>query len=172
MFRTHQKKSELDRIIIDFDMKYLGNNDIQASILNIPVGIKYENNIITSGLSIYNFLGRNVKIAGKCRVVLSPTLSELPFIGGVQMMFLTAPEIDFQFDGAARIASKLPSIKEKFKTDMLEDMSQEIIFPSRVTLPLSWSADPELVWHHQVSAILAVRLKSVEGLPKKGSGKS
>ena len=87
------------------------------------------------------------------------------------MMFLTAPEIDFQFDGAARIASKLPSIKEKFKTDMLEDMSQEIIFPSRVTLPLSWSADAELVWHHQVSAILAVRLKSVEGLPKKGSGK-
>ena len=45
MFRTHQKRSQLDRIIIDFDMKYLGNNDIQASILNIPVGIKYENNI-------------------------------------------------------------------------------------------------------------------------------
>ena len=50
MFRTHPKRPEFDRIIIDFDMKYLGNNDIQASILNIPVGIKYENNTITSPL--------------------------------------------------------------------------------------------------------------------------
>ena len=40
--RTHRRSREFDRIIIDFDLAYLGNNDIQASILNIPVGVKYE----------------------------------------------------------------------------------------------------------------------------------
>ena len=40
MFRTNKKNPNFDRITIDFDMNYLGDNDIQANILNIPVGIK------------------------------------------------------------------------------------------------------------------------------------
>jgi len=150
--RTHKKNKDVDRIVVDFDMSYLGDNDIQAELLTFPVGIK------------------NVKFSGKMRVVMNPTMSQLPFIGGVQIMFLNPPEIDFDFEGAARIASKLPIVKTKIKSELLEDMGKEIIFPNRLTLPLSWTADPELVWHGQVTGILAVRLKSVKGLPKKGSG--
>ena len=83
-------------------------------------------------------------------------------------MFLTLPEIDFDFDGAAKIGSKLPAIKNKIKSELLNDMSKEIIFPNRVILPLSWSVDPELVWHRQLSGIIGVKLTSVSGLPKKG----
>ena len=61
-----------------------------------------------------SFLYRNVKIAGRARMVLSPTMSELPLVGGIQFFFLTKPEIDFVFDGLARIAD-LPVIKKKIK---------------------------------------------------------
>ena len=83
-------------------------------------------------------------------------------------MFLSLPEIDFDFDGAAKIATKLPAIKAKFKSELVDDMGGEVIFPARVTLPLTWSADPQLVWQPQVTGILAARLKHVTGLPKKG----
>ena len=95
----------------------------------------------------YFYFFRNVKFSGKMRVVMNPTMSQLPFIGGVQIMFLNPPEIDFDFEGAARLASKLPIVKTKIKSELLEDMGKEIIFPNRLTLPLSWTADPELVWH-------------------------
>ena len=111
-------------------------------------------------------------MSGRARLVLTPTISELPFVGGIQFFFLTKPEIDFDFDGAAKIATQLPVIKTKIKEDLLADMSKEVIFPNRVTLPLSWTADPQLIWQPQLSGILGVRLRTVAGLPKKGSGKN
>ena len=54
---------------------------------------------------------RNIQVSGKARLVLTPTISELPFVGGIQFFFLTKPEIDFDFDGVAKLASKLPAIK-------------------------------------------------------------
>jgi Ca2+-dependent lipid-binding protein len=138
---------------MDCDLMYLGDSDIQVSILGVSSGVK------------------NIQVSGRARIVLTPTISELPFVGGIQFFFLTKPEIDFSFDGAAKLATKLPSIKMKIKEDLLEDMSREVIFPNRVTLPLSWTADPQLIWQPQLSGILGVRLRTVTGLPKKGSGK-
>ena len=83
-------------------------------------------------------------------------------------MFLSVPEIDFDFDGAAKLATKLPAIKEKIRVELVEDMGKEVVFPKRLTLPLSWSADPEMIWHPQVTGMLVVRIESVKGLPRKG----
>ena len=83
-------------------------------------------------------------------------------------MFLSTPQLDFEFDGAAKIATKLPVIKTKIKTELEEELSKEVIHPQRVILPLSCSAEPELLWHRQVSGVLRVRL-GVSGLPTKGS---
>ena len=38
--KVHKKSNGTDRIVVDFDFAYLGNSDIQAAILKIPVGIK------------------------------------------------------------------------------------------------------------------------------------
>jgi len=152
--RTHKSAKGLDRVTVDFDLIYQGDSDIQVSILGVSSGV------------------RNVQLSGRARVVLTPTISELPLVGGIQFFFLTKPEIDFDFDGAAKIATKLPAIKTKIKEDLAEDMSKDIIFPNRITLPLSWTADPQLIWQPQLTGILGVRLRSVSGLPKKGSGKN
>merc|ERR1719244_30294 len=147
--RTHAAVANLNRITMDFDLVYLGDGDIQVSILGVSSGI------------------RNAKIAGRARVVLSPTMSELPLVGGVQFFFLTKPELDFEFDGLAKIAD-LPIIKKKIKEDLLKDLSKQAVYPNRVTIPLSWTADPQMIWQPQLSGILGVKLKSVKGLPRRG----
>ena len=168
--RTHKKNPKFDRIMIDFDLLYLGDNDIQALILKIPVGIKYQKTYYCCKLKC-KFLSphRNVRVSGRCRVVLAPTLAQLPLLAGLQLMFLSMPEVDFQFEGAARLASQLPAIKARILAELAEDAAGEVVFPRRVTLPLSWAgaADPQLVWQPQVAGLLAVRLKKVSGLPKK-----
>ena len=37
---------------------------------------------------------------------------------------------------------------------------------SRITIPLSWTADPQLVWQPQMTGLLAVKLRSVKSLPR------
>ena len=96
-------------------------------------------------------------------MILTPTISQLPLVGGVQLMFLSSPEVDFDFVGAARIASKLPAIKHKIKAELESSLSQDVVYPRRLVLPLSWSADPQMVWQGQVSGLLLARLVSVSG---------
>jgi len=91
--RTHGAISDMQRIVLDFDLVYDGNADIQVSILGTASGL------------------RNVKISGRARMVLAPTMNQLPLVGGIQMFFLTKPEIDFDFDGLAKLAD-LPVIKK------------------------------------------------------------
>lgn len=168
--RTHKKNPKFDRIMIDFDLLYLGDNDIQALILKIPVGIKYQKTYhYFVRWNVVSVFLRKVRVSGRCRVVLAPTLAQLPLVAGLQLMFLSQPEVDFQFEGAARLASRLPAIKARVLAELAEDAAGEVVFPRRVTLPLSWggAADPQLVWQPQVAGLLAVRLKKVSGLPKK-----
>jgi len=150
--RTHPAIANLNRITVDFDLVYLGDGDIQVSILGVSSGV------------------RNAKIAGRARLVLTPTMSELPLVGGVQFFFLTKPEIDFAFDGAAKIAD-LPVIKRKIKEDLLADLNEQAVFPNRLTIPLSWTADPQLIWQPQVTGILGVKVKSVDKLPRRGGAR-
>ncbi|XP_023332371.1 extended synaptotagmin-3 [Eurytemora carolleeae] len=147
--RTHSAVSDLNRITMDFDLVYIGDGDIQVSILGVSSGV------------------RNVKLGGRGRLVLSPTMSELPLVGGIQFFFLTKPEIDFDFDGLAKIAD-LPVIKAKIKEDLLEDLNKHAVYPNRITIPLSWTADPQMIWQPQISGILGVKLRSVKGLPRRG----
>jgi len=57
--------------------------------------------------------------------------------------------------------------RKKIIEDLLDDLGKEAIWPNRITLPLSYSCDPRQVWQPQVRGILLVKLRSVEGLPRK-----
>jgi len=147
--RTHHSIRGLNRITVDFDLVYQGDLDVQVSILGSSSGV------------------RNVQVKGRMRMVLAPTMSELPLIGGVQLFFLNKPQIDFTLDGVARIA-EFPRVKAKIIEELMEDLNKQAVYPNRVTIPLSWTADPQMVWQPQVSGILGIKLKSVKGLPRRG----
>ena len=40
---------------------------------------------------------RDVRVEGRARLVLSPTIPHLPFVGGLQLLFLDRPRIQFSF---------------------------------------------------------------------------
>ena len=64
------------------------------------------------------------------------------------MMFLSQPEIDFEFEGAARLATKLPAIKERIRAELVEELGGEAVFPADSRCPSPgqqtrrWSGTP------------------------------
>ena len=88
---------------------------------------------------------RDVRVEGRSRLILSPTIPHLPFVGGLQLLFLERPRVQFSFQGAARLADKLPAIQEKVVDDLEEELSKEVVWPNRIVLPLSSAADPRQV---------------------------
>jgi len=150
--RAHKPVPGKDRIVVDFDLIYLGDADIQVSLLGVAAGV------------------RDVRVEGRARLVLCPTIPHLPFVGGLQLLFLDRPRIQFSFQGAARLAAKLPAIQEKVVEDLQEELSKEVVWPNRLILPLSSAADPRQVWQPQPGGFLCARLRSVSGLPKKSGG--
>ncbi len=76
--------------------------------------------------------------------------SELPLAGGLQFFFITKPDLDFDFVGVAKIAN-LPDIKDKIKEELLKDLMAQAVYPGRITVPLSFTADPMLIWQPQVT---------------------
>ena len=81
-----------DRIVVDFDLIYLGDADIQ-------VGWGYEVVCISVQVSLLGVAAgvRDVRVEGRARLVLCPTIPHLPFVGGVQLFFLDRPRIQFSF---------------------------------------------------------------------------
>jgi hypothetical protein len=50
----------------------------------------------------------------------------------------------------AKIAD-LPLIKERIKEELLKDLMEQAVYPGRITIPLSFTADPMLIWQPQVT---------------------
>ena len=87
--RTHKVPEEDGRqkcIVIDFDINYEGNCNLQVAIMGLPSGV------------------RELAFSGRARVVLKPTNSlSPPFFGGIQFCFLDELRIDFDLEGLADI---------------------------------------------------------------------
>ncbi len=63
-------------------------------------------------LKIILFDQRDIQLSGRARLVLRPTLGQVPFIGGLQLCFLDEPTISFDMDGLANICD-WPGIRRK-----------------------------------------------------------
>jgi len=151
--KVHKAKDGVaKKIIMDFDLEYLGDSNIEVSLLGIRSGV------------------RNIHIVGKGRVVLTPTMKSLPLVGGIQFFFLHIPNIDFEFEGLANIAD-LPILKDKIRKSIEKDMCKKIVFPSRLVVPLSHSCDPSLIHCSDMTGLLGVKVCSVSNLPTKGGAR-
>ena len=80
-----------DRIVVDFDLIYLGDADIQVEWeYEFCISIQVSLLGVAAGV-------RDVRVEGRARLVLCPTIPHLPFVGGVQLFFLDRPRIQFSF---------------------------------------------------------------------------
>ena len=55
---------------------------------------------------------RDFTFKGLIQVAFRPLLSEIPIIGGIEVYFLTSPDIDFDLGGAANLLD-MPGLRSK-----------------------------------------------------------
>ncbi len=81
--KVYDKNVSRDEIIMDMDLVFASDCDIKFSVKKITAKIS------------------DFSLRGLLRVVFKPLVTEIPLIGGVQVYFLTSPEIDFDLGGVA-----------------------------------------------------------------------
>jgi Ca2+-dependent lipid-binding protein len=81
--KVYDKNVGRDEIIMDLDLVFASDCDIKFCVKGLTVKVS------------------DFSLRGLVRVVLKPLISEIPLIGGVQVYFLTSPEIDFDLGGVA-----------------------------------------------------------------------
>jgi Ca2+-dependent lipid-binding protein len=66
----------------------------------------------------------DVLVSGKVRIVLTPIIDEIPFVGGVKIFLLQQPNINFDMGGVASVMD-LPGLNGMIK-DVIHD---QVSFP-------------------------------------------
>lgn len=144
---------DVHSVTVDFDVTYLGNCDLQVSIMGIHSGVQ------------------DLQVSGKARVVMKPTTKTMPLVGGIQVFFLEQPQIGFNLDGIADICDWSP-IRRKMRKAIQDDTANRCVYPNRLIMPLSDSLDAMAIKSFEPTGILRVQLLRATGLPKKGGIRS
>ena len=111
----------LDELILDSDLKYIGNSRIELSLTlnrfpqNIPLTVK------------------NFTLSGKFRIICKPLLNHAPFVGGVRFSFLSIPELDFEPSGFLSILD-LPGLRHFIHSRIINQVQDRLMFPRGITL--------------------------------------
>ena len=100
---------------------------------------------------------RDVQLTGRCRAVLTPTLNRIPFLGGVQLSFLSQPKIDFNLDGLADIAD-MPGVRSKVRKGIMSDVNKRYVYPNKISFQTTGQANPELVHSLRPKGVLFLKV--------------
>ena len=144
-----QQKLFDDEIIMDVDVEFNSNCDIKFIVMkNIPVEIS------------------KISISGLIRVVLKPLMKDLPLIGGIQIYFLTPPDIDFDLGGIANVLDA-PGISKFIKDILLEQICNFMVLPNKIINTFTDSVSKKEIKCPDSMGVLRVDLIRAEDLEKK-----
>lgn len=152
------KVTSRNEIIMDLDIVFASDMEVVFKVS--PVTAR-----------VYDF-----SLRGMVRVVLKPLISEIPLIGGVQVYFLTRPEIDFELGGVAS-AINIPAFRSIIDKIVTEQVANFIVLPNKFTMPLVSTIPTKILKCPDTAGVLRVHLHSAKNLVAKdigimGGGKS
>lgn len=94
---------------------------------------------------------------------------KLPLIGGIQVYFLNAPNINFTLDGL----SSIPGLSAFIRSKIEEKITKKIVFPNKVTKRFSKSVEPSELKALEPAGVLRVHVFEAKDLMAKDiTGKS
>eukprot|EP00756_Hemistasia_phaeocysticola_P061405 Hpha_TRINITY_DN4886_c0_g1::TRINITY_DN4886_c0_g1_i1::g.20222::m.20222 len=99
-------------------------------------------------------------------MVMRPMLAGLPFLGGMEIMFINPPEIDLDFRGIANVAD-VPGLNERVRKVMRDGVSGVLALPYRIGLPFAFrhpDVDPSSHTYPLPEGILRLRCVKALGL--------
>jgi len=143
-------------IIMDMDIVFASDLEIQFKIKGISARVS------------------DFGLRGMARVVLKPLISQIPLIGGVQVYFLKAPEIDYNLGGVAG-ALEIPGLNKIVENIIIEQVKNFIVLPNKFSMPLVNTIPNKVLKCPDSAGVLRVKLMRAADLVNKdgfGSGKS
>ncbi|XP_066138677.1 extended synaptotagmin-2-B-like isoform X2 [Euwallacea fornicatus] len=150
--KVYNKAVAKDSIIIDFEIFYDGDCDINFSMSGAQIG------------RIKDFqMGVNV------RTVLKPLLFKMPIIGGIQLFFLNIPDIHFDLEGITGIPGFSYLVRQKVE----EIINRKLVFPNKLTKRFTKSIEATELRSIEAEGVLRVHVFEARDLEKKDiTGKS
>jgi len=154
--KVYDTNTSRKEIIMDLDIVFASDLEIVFKIKGIPARVS------------------DFGLRGMARVVLKPLISQIPLIGGVQVYFLKAPEIDYTLGGVAGTL-EIPGLNKIVERIILEQVKNFIVLPNKFSMPLVETIPNKVLKCPDSAGVLRVKLMRASDLVNKdgfGSGKS
>ncbi|KAG5886718.1 hypothetical protein JTB14_030784 [Gonioctena quinquepunctata] len=150
--KVYNRSITKDSIIIDFDVFYDGDCDINFSMSGTQIG------------TIKDF-----QVGAELRVVLKPLMIKTPIVGGIQVFFLNTPDINFELEGLSAIPGLSYFIRQKIE----EKITKKLVFPNKITKRFSKSVEAAELKSLEPAGVLRVHVFEAKDLERKDvTGKS
>ncbi|KAH9420785.1 Extended synaptotagmin-3 [Dermatophagoides pteronyssinus] len=115
--KCYDENTSRDEIILDLELIYAGNCDIQVRIKGLNAGIK------------------DFQLYGIVRIELKPLMKDMPLIGCVSIYFLKNPVIEFNFTNVADVLD-FPGLSEFLRNAIKEQIGKMMVLPNKFVCPL------------------------------------
>ncbi|XP_066484146.1 extended synaptotagmin-2 isoform X2 [Tiliqua scincoides] len=117
--KVYTENVDKRQIILDLQISFVGNCEIDLEIKRYfcRAGVK------------------SIQIHGTMRVILEPLLGDMPLIGALSLFFLRKPLLEINWTGLTNLLD-IPGLNGLSDTIILDIISNYLVLPNRVTVPL------------------------------------
>lgn len=156
--KIYDKNVDRNEIIMDLDLFYASDCDINFYLGSIKGGIK------------------DFQIHGWVRVVMKPLIRSMPLVGGLQIFFLNNPNIDFNLVGVIDFMD-MPGLSDLLRRIIVEQIGAVMVLPNKLPITLSDEVPAISLKMPEPEGILRIHVVEAKDLMKKdigvlGKGKS
>ena len=116
--KIYDKNTDRNEIIMDLDLFYAGDCDINFILAGMKGGLK------------------DFQIHGTVRVVMKPLIRSMPLVGGLQIFFLNNPNIDFNLVGVVDLLD-MPGLSDLLRRVIVEQIASFMVLPNKLPITLS-----------------------------------
>ncbi|CAO1384694.1 unnamed protein product [Diamesa hyperborea] len=156
--KVYDKNVARNEIIMDLDLFYAGDCDINFSLGGMRGGIK------------------DFQIHGTLRIVMKPLISTMPLFGGMQIFFLNNPNIDFNLVGVIDMLD-MPGLSDLLRRIVVEQVANLMVLPNKLPIILSTEVEALSLKMPEPEGVLRIHVVEAKNLMKMdigmlGKGKS
>ncbi|XP_044268248.1 extended synaptotagmin-2-like [Tribolium madens] len=136
------------KIVMDLNISYAGDCYVTFHTFRFTGGIE------------------KIQFHGTVRVVLTPLISKMPLIGGLQIYFMNEPHIDFDLIKATSILD-LPVVRNKIKNTTMNVINSMFMYPNVYSINLTQGINMSKLTVFRTEGILRVHVVEAKNLINK-----
>nr|XP_006815868.1 PREDICTED: extended synaptotagmin-2-A-like [Saccoglossus kowalevskii] len=146
--KVYTERTKRDEIIMDLDIFYAGDCDMEVSVSKFKAGIE------------------DIQLHGTLRVVMNPLVSVTPLIGGMTIYFLNMPEFDFNMTNLANILD-IPGVSGSLRNIIEDQLSNFLVLPNRLVIPMIKNLEVIRLKFPMPQGVLRICVKEAKDLMRK-----